>query len=152
MNVVDQAVDLIRIAEGCAHELPEGGYRKLRDAASRDKTCRSCTKQPPDFDLSHNASVVVRTARRRTACCPCITAYGGRREHLARSIIVSFLFLSFSPNSCVSHHQPLHGFDVIPAPVIVRSGPSLHISRARSRGRGAGGKGTVCFPSFCTVQ
>src|SRR6266498_2268222 len=58
VNIIDNAIHLIRIAEGSAHKFPEGGYGKLRNAAARGKTRRSCTQQTSDFDLCHSASVI----------------------------------------------------------------------------------------------
>ena len=44
VNIIDKTIDLIRVTEMGAHQGTKGWDRKLRDAASGNKTRRPCAK------------------------------------------------------------------------------------------------------------
>src|SRR5215216_484701 len=51
MNIIDETIDHIRIAEMGAYQRAERRDGELRDAASSNKTRRPCPKEPSDFNL-----------------------------------------------------------------------------------------------------
>src|SRR5215207_1910524 len=81
--------------------------------------------------------------------------YGGRREHLAQSVICSFYLFCLAmllPNPYEIDRQPLHGHGEVPAPVTVQPVPSLHVSQPPSRGHDAKDRDRACSPSYCTAR